>query len=70
MFAVPPYRKVSIAPAWEVVARLSGNCGLRGADLWHLCTAVTLREKYLPQISVLTFDSKLKAAASELNLVQ
>ena len=40
---------------------------LRGADLWHLATAITLTRE-LPEVRVLTFDARLGAAAEALGL--
>ncbi|MGH2424940.1 MAG: hypothetical protein ACRDF1_01465 [bacterium] len=35
---------------------------LRGADLWHLCTAKSLQSE-LPELRILTFDARLATAA-------
>jgi hypothetical protein len=41
---------------------LAGRRSLRGADLWHLGVVLTLHEQ-LPEIKLLTYDSRLKKAA-------
>jgi hypothetical protein len=40
---------------------------LRGADLWHLATADTLRRE-LPDLKVITFDSRLAVASQGIGL--
>jgi predicted nucleic acid-binding protein len=57
-----PWRRIHTVPEWELVRALSARCTLRGADLWHLATATTLR-KELPELTFLTFDQRLKKAA-------
>lgn len=57
-----PWRRLTTWPEWEIVRRLSAKWPLRGADLWHLATATTLR-KELPELTFLTFDQRLKKAA-------
>lgn len=57
-----PWRRVNATPSWELVKSLAIAWPLRGADLWHLATAKSMHAE-LPELSVLTFDSKLGAAA-------
>jgi predicted nucleic acid-binding protein len=57
-----PWRRLNSGPEWSLMATLSKKWPLRGADLWHLSAAKSVSEQ-LPEIKVLTFDSKLKAAA-------
>ncbi|MHB8363881.1 MAG: type II toxin-antitoxin system VapC family toxin [Vulcanimicrobiaceae bacterium] len=57
-----PWRRVNLAPDWRSLAELARRWPLRGADLWHLALAVRLRAD-LPELEMLTFDSKLSAAA-------
>ena len=57
-----PWRRLHSGPEWNLMAALSKKWPLRGADLWHLCTAKSVCEQ-LPELKVLTFDSRLKAAA-------
>ena len=40
---------------------------LRGADLWHLAAADTLRRE-LPDLKVITFDSRLGVASQGIGL--
>ena len=57
-----PWRRVHIWPEWKIVRILSAKWPLRGADLWHLATAKTLRRE-LSELKLLTFDKQLKKAA-------
>ena len=57
-----PWRRLHIAPKWDLVEMLATDWPLRGADLWHLAAAKTLREE-LPELTLLSFDSRLAAAA-------
>jgi predicted nucleic acid-binding protein len=57
-----PWRRISIAPEWLITRRLAAKHPLRGADLWHLSAAVSLKNE-LRELSLLTFDQRLKAAA-------
>ena len=56
----------SFTKAWperETVQSLSKKWPLRGADLWHLATAISLKEQ-LPELFLLTFDLRLQEAAN------
>ena len=57
-----PWRRISIPPEWPMNRRIAAKHALRGADLWHLTTAMTLRREF-PELSLLTFDQRLKTAA-------
>lgn len=57
-----PWRRASISPEWDVVRDLAARWELRGADLWHLSAAKTLRAE-LPELQLLTFDTRLGRAA-------
>ena len=63
-----PWRRIYTWPEWDIVSALSSKWPLRGADLWHLATATTLR-KELPELIFLTFDQRLKNAAEGEALV-
>ncbi|MGE5580270.1 MAG: type II toxin-antitoxin system VapC family toxin [Bacillota bacterium] len=63
-----PWRRFPQGPAWDDIASVSSTYGLRGADLWHLCTALTLKKRLLPSLRLLSYDSKLVAAAAEVDL--
>lgn len=56
-----PWRFTTAWPEWKTVRSLSTKWPLRGADLWHLATAISLRSR-LPELSILTFDRKLQSA--------
>lgn len=60
--AVGPWRFINLSPGPGEIARLGARWPLRGADLWHLALAVTLKQ-HLPELTLLTFDSRLQAAA-------
>ncbi len=57
-----PWRHLTFLPDWEMVRSLSIKWPLRGADLWHLATAKSLQNQ-LPELYLLTFDTRLKEAA-------
>jgi predicted nucleic acid-binding protein len=57
-----PWRRIYAWPEWQIVRALSARWTLRGADLWHLATATTLK-KELPELTFLTFDQKLEKVA-------
>ena len=63
-----PWRRISISPEWPMIRRLAAKHALRGADLWHLATAMTLKREF-PELSLLTFDKRLKTAAELEELV-
>jgi predicted nucleic acid-binding protein len=58
-----PWRTLNGYPDRKIVGKLSPKWSLRGADLWHLSLAVSLRRD-LPEIKLLTFDKQLFEAAS------
>lgn len=58
-----PWRRIHLAPAWEDLRDLSRKWPLRGADLWHLAAAKRIQQE-LPELSLFTFDERLKAAAN------
>ena len=57
-----PWRRLSLLPDWETVRTLAPKWPVRGADLWHLATALTLRRE-LPGLALLTFDNRMAVAA-------
>ena len=57
-----PWRRLSLLPDWEAVRTLAPKWPVRGADLWHLATACTLRRE-LPELGLLTFDNRMAVAA-------
>ncbi|OGR08085.1 MAG: hypothetical protein A2511_17880 [Deltaproteobacteria bacterium RIFOXYD12_FULL_50_9] len=64
-----PWRVLNGLPDRSVVADLSQKWPLRGADLWHLALAVSLK-KDLPEIRLLTFDDRLLEAAAGEELIE
>ena len=57
-----PWRRLNASPEWNLMQGLSSKRPLRGADLWHLCTAMSLQSE-LPELRILTFDARLATAA-------
>jgi len=57
-----PWRRIYVLPDYDKFKDLAAAWPLRGADLWHLAAAKTL-QKELPELRVLTFDERLRAAA-------
>jgi predicted nucleic acid-binding protein len=60
--AAGPWRYINLSPGLEEIARLGARWPMRGADLWHLALAVSLKQ-HLPELSLFTFDARLQAAA-------
>lgn len=63
--AAGPWRRLTRSPDWEVMDELSTRWPLRGADLWHLAAAATLR-RHVPGLVLLSFDNRLSVAAAGL----
>lgn len=57
-----PWRLLNFSPPWKTMLALSNKWSLRGADLWHIATANSIREQ-IPELLLLTFDARLHAAA-------
>jgi len=62
-----PWRHLNMSPTWQSMRFLSSKYALSGADLWHLATAKTLH-KQVPELTLLTFDNKLRVAAQMVKL--
>lgn len=62
-----PWRRLALQPDWKSIGVLSTRWPLRGADLWHLASAETLRRE-LPELKVITFDMRLSVAAQGIGL--
>lgn len=62
-----PWRRLMLPPDWTAIESLAGRWRLRGADLWHLATTVTLRRQ-VPDLVMLSFDAQLMGAAAALGL--
>jgi len=56
------WRWTNVVPVRTVVLELASRWQLRGADLWHLAAAKTLRADR-PELRLFTFDDRLRAAA-------
>jgi predicted nucleic acid-binding protein len=57
-----PWRHLNTWPEWEKLRALSQKWSLRGTHLWHLATAKALQNQ-IPELTILTFDSRLGIAA-------
>ena len=64
-----PWRALNGLPDRSVVMDLARKWPLRGADLWHLALAVSLKND-LPEIRLLTFDDQLREAAAGEDLAE
>lgn len=62
-----PWRRLNIWPEWSILLALSTKRPLKAVNLWHLASAKTLK-KQIPELTLLTFDEELKAAAEEEGL--
>lgn len=63
-----PWRRLNLLPAWDNFKNLASRWPLRGADLWHLTLAKTLKSQ-IPELVLLSFDERLKIAAKGEGLV-
>jgi predicted nucleic acid-binding protein len=61
------WRRINAVPDWTIMSNLAQRTTLRGADLWHLGLAATLRRD-LPELRMLTFDASLQEAARREDL--
>jgi predicted nucleic acid-binding protein len=62
-----PWRRLSLQPDWKAIEELASRWPVRGADLWHLGTAETLRRQ-LPELKMITFDARLVLASQGIGL--
>lgn len=62
-----PWRRLALQPDWKSVEALASRWPVRGADLWHLATAETLRRE-LPELQMITFDARLGLASQGIGL--
>jgi predicted nucleic acid-binding protein len=57
------WRELNGLPDRDTVSLLAEKWTLRGADLWHLAMAVSLREE-LSELTLISFDDRLSKAAT------
>jgi predicted nucleic acid-binding protein len=57
-----PWTYLNIWPEWDKLSALSQKWSLKGTQLWHLATAITLKNQ-ISELTLLTFDTRLAAAA-------
>jgi hypothetical protein len=62
-----PWRRLSLQPDWKAIEALASRWPVRGADLWHLAAAETLRRE-LPELRMITFDARLGLASQGIGL--
>ena len=67
MLRAGPWARLLLQPDSTTIDEAAVRWPLRGADLWHLATAITLTRE-LPEVRVFTFDARLGAAAEGLGL--
>jgi len=63
------WRRLNVSPEWSEIEELSSKWKLRGADLWHLAAARSV-QKEIPELRLLTFDNRLRVAASGQGLAK
>jgi len=64
-----PWRRIAIHPDQHIARNLAVKWPLKGADLWHLAAAKSLKNEF-PELVLLTFDSKLTQAAKGESLLK
>jgi predicted nucleic acid-binding protein len=64
-----PWQRLDLQPDWGDIRSLASKWSLRGADLWHLSTAVGLRRE-TGELTLLTFDKRLGTAAQGAGLIE
>ncbi len=57
-----PWYRTNMTPEWHLARLLAQKWPLHGPDLWHLAAAMSMRSE-LPELVMLTFDERLRAAA-------
>ena len=57
-----PWHRITVVPTWDSTYRLAQKWPLRGADLWHLATADSLRRDF-SRVRLITLDQNLREAA-------
>lgn len=62
------WRRLNGLPDRAMIEALSRKWPLRGADLWHLAMAVSLKNE-LPELKLLSFDDRLNEAATGEDLI-
>lgn len=60
-----PWLRVTLSPGWDDISLVTRHSNLRGADSWHMAMFIALKRRRCPGLWMLTYDDKLKAAASD-----
>jgi predicted nucleic acid-binding protein len=68
-FEQGPWQRLDLQPDWGDIRFLASKWSLRGADLWHLSTAMGLRRE-IGEMVLLTFDNRLRLAAKGVGLTE
>jgi predicted nucleic acid-binding protein len=64
-----PWQRLDLQPDWGDIRFLASKWSLRGADLWHLSTAMGLLRE-TGKLTLLTFDKRLTLAAQGVGLTE
>ena len=64
-----PWQRLDLQPDWGDIRSLASQWSLRGADIWHLSTAMGLRRE-IGEMTLLTFDKRLRLAAQGAGLIE
>jgi predicted nucleic acid-binding protein len=64
-----PWQRLDLQPDWGDIRSLASQGSLRGADLWHLSTAIGLGRE-IGEMTLLTFDKRLRLAAQGAGLTE
>jgi predicted nucleic acid-binding protein len=64
-----PWQRLDLQPDWGDIRSLASQWSLRGADLWHLSTAIGLGRE-IGEMTLLTFDKRLRLAAQGAGLTE
>jgi predicted nucleic acid-binding protein len=64
-----PWQRLDLQPDWGDIRSSASQWSLRGADLWHLSTAIGLRRE-IGEMILLTFDKRLRLAAQGAGLTE
>jgi hypothetical protein len=62
-----PWRRLYLQPDLKAIETLASRWPVRGADLWHLAAAETLRRE-LPELRMITFDARLGLASQGIGM--
>lgn len=64
-----PWLRLKMSPGWDEISEAARRWNLRGAALWHLAMALTLRRRGRSDLKMLTFDDRLRRAANDAGFI-